>query len=178
MTVKISCDIKSIRFSSNVDEKLNILSRKLGRTKKELFAQMVDYFYRTKKDPIDLNDEMLKKEITSGISKIISFYKQQENDLLIPQFETVNNLEITINTLTENQEHTMEKLKRISDENQSIYININQIQKRIQDKKELKSKFMMILDSYIASRNSLGWNASAKSRDEIKRIAVDSIFEL
>lgn len=178
MTVKISCDIKSIRFSSNVDEKLNILSRKLGRTKKELFAQMVDYFYRTKKDPIDLNDEMLKKEITSGISKIISFYRQQENDLLIPQFETVNNLDITINTLIENHEQTLEKLKQISNENQSISININQIQKRIQDKKELKSRFRIILESYISSRDSLGWNASAKSRDEIKRIALNSLFDL
>ena len=178
MTVKISCDIKSIRFSSNVDEKLNILSRKLGRTKKELFAQMVDYFYRTKKDPIDLNDEMLKKEITSGISKIISFYKLQENDLLIPQFETVNNLDITINTLIESHEQTLEKLKQISNENQSISININQIQKRIQDKKELKSRFRIILDSYISSRDSLGWNASAKSRDEIKIIALNSLFDL
>lgn len=178
MTVKISCDIKSIRFSSNVDEKLNILSRKLGRTKKELFAQMVDYFYRTKKDPIDLNDEMLKKEITSGISKIISFYRQQENDLLIPQFETVNNLDITINTLIENHEQTLDKLSRISGENQSISINLNQFQKRVQDKIELKSKFRNILDIYISSRDSLGWNSSAKSKDEIKRIAVDSLFDL
>ena len=178
MTVKISCDIKSIRFSSKVDDKLIFLSRKYGRSKKELFAQMVDYFYRTKKDPIDINDEMLKKEITSGISKIISFYKQQENDLLIPQFETVNNLEVTINTLIENQEQTQDKLSQILGENQSISINLNRFQKKVQDKIELKSKFRNILDTYISSRDSLGWNASAKSKDEIKRIAVDSLFDL
>lgn len=178
MKESTNLDVKSIRFSIKVDEKMNQLSLKLGRSKKELFAQMVDYFYRTKKDPIDLNDEMLKKEITSGISKIISFYRQQENDLLIPQFETVNNLDITINTLIENHEQTLEKLKQISNENQSISININQIQKRIQDKKELKSRFRIILESYISSRDSLGWNASAKSRDEIKRIALNSLFDL
>mgnify|MGYP003574963170 CR=1 FL=1 len=178
MKESTNLDVKSIRFSIKVDEKMNQLSLKLGRSKKELFAQMVDYFYRTKKDPIDLNDEMLKKEITSGISKIISFYRQQENDLLIPQFETVNNLDITINTLIENHEQTLDKLSRISGENQSISINLNQFQKRVQDKKELKSRFRIILESYIASRDSLGWNASAKSRDEIKRIALDSLFDL
>ena len=130
MTLKISSDIKSIRFSTSVDEKLNILSRKLGRSKKQVLAQMVDYFYSTKKDPIDLNDEMLKKEITSGISKIISFYRQQENDLLVPQYETVSNLESKIDSLIETHGPTLEKLNRLSNEQQSISHNLKQFEYR------------------------------------------------
>lgn len=178
MTLKISSDIKSIRFSSSVDEKLNILSGKLGRSKKQVFAQMVDYFYRTKKDPIDLNDEMLKKEITSGISKIISFYRQQENDLLVPQYETVSNLESKIDSLIETHAPTLEKLNRLSNEQQSISLNLKQFEYRFHDRKELKSKFRLILDNYITSRDSLGWNASSKSKEEIKKNALDSIFDL
>jgi predicted RNA-binding protein YlxR (DUF448 family) len=56
----------------------------LGRSKQELFGQMVDYFYKSKKDPGDLNDELLKKELGQGINRIISFIKTQEKEALTP----------------------------------------------------------------------------------------------
>ena len=143
MEIKITSDIKSMRFSTQVDEKLTRLSLKLGRTKKQLFSQMVDYFYRTKKDPTDLNDEMLKKEITAGISKIVSFYKQQENDLLIPQFETVNNMEISIHNFLDNSEHTSEKLNQLAFEQQAVIRSLSQLQSNILDKKDLKFQFSL-----------------------------------
>jgi hypothetical protein len=45
---------------------------------------MVDYFYRSKKDPADTGDEMLKKELSAGINRILSFIRQQEKDFLLP----------------------------------------------------------------------------------------------
>ncbi len=75
---------KSVRFSADTDKKFSSLAEKLGRSKQELFAQMVDYFYKSKKDPIDLSDELLKKELSNGINRIISFIKTQEKDTLIP----------------------------------------------------------------------------------------------
>jgi len=69
--VRIDENKKSVRFPEAVDERLTLLARKLGRTKRELFMQMVDYFYKSKKDPADLNDEVLKKELSSGISRIL-----------------------------------------------------------------------------------------------------------
>src|SRR5690606_31253613 len=62
---------KSVRFTEAVDGRLTLLARKLGRTKRELFMQMVDYFYKSKKDPADLNDEVLKKELSNGINRIL-----------------------------------------------------------------------------------------------------------
>lgn len=52
---------KSVSFPKEIDDRLALLSRKLGRTKRLLVMQMVDYFYKSKKDPADLNDEVLKK---------------------------------------------------------------------------------------------------------------------
>jgi len=75
---------KSVRFSSETDRKFTALAAKTGRSKQELFALMVDYFYKSKKDPADLNDEMLKKEISQGINRIIAFMKTQEKDALAP----------------------------------------------------------------------------------------------
>ena len=75
---------KSVRFGGDTDLKFSKLSEKLGRSKQELFGQMVDYFYKSQKDPGDLNDEMLKKELGQGINRIISFIKTQEKEALTP----------------------------------------------------------------------------------------------
>lgn len=75
---------KSVRFNSDTDLKFSKLSEKLGRSKQELFGQMVDYFYKSKKDPGDLNDELLKKELGQGINRIIAFIKTQEKEALTP----------------------------------------------------------------------------------------------
>jgi hypothetical protein len=75
---------KSVRFGTDTDLKFSKLAEKLGRSKQELFGQMVDYFYKSKKDPTDLNDELLKKELGQGINRIISFIKTQEKEALTP----------------------------------------------------------------------------------------------
>jgi hypothetical protein len=75
---------KSVRFTDTTDEKFGKVADKLGRSKQDLLADMVDYFYKSKKDPADLSDELLKKELGQGINRIISFIKVQEKDILAP----------------------------------------------------------------------------------------------
>jgi len=77
---------KSVRFTEATDEKFGKIAEKLGRSKQDLLAEMVDYFYKSKKDPADLSDELLKKELGQGINRIISFIKVQEKDVLAPMF--------------------------------------------------------------------------------------------
>ena len=79
-------DTNSIRYPREVDVKMEKLVQQLRRSKKDLFCQMVDYFYRSKKDPSDPGDELLKRELSSGINRILSFIKQQEKDFLLPLF--------------------------------------------------------------------------------------------
>lgn len=87
---------KSVRFDSDTDLKFSKLSEKLGRSKQELFGQMVDYFYKSKKDPADLNDELLKKELGQGINRIISFIKTQEKEALSPMLADLAQLQRTL----------------------------------------------------------------------------------
>ncbi|ULT40712.1 hypothetical protein KRR40_39125 [Niabella defluvii] len=42
-------DTNSIRYPREVDVKMEKLAQQLRRSKKDLFCQMVDYFYRSKK---------------------------------------------------------------------------------------------------------------------------------
>src|SRR3546814_9814787 len=113
-------NVKSVRYPLAVDQKFEKVALKLGRTKRQIFIQMVDYFYKSKKDPADLNDEVLKKELSSGIHRIISFIRQQENELLVPIYSEVQELNATTRQharlLERSEEHTSElkSLMRIS----------------------------------------------------------------
>lgn len=90
---------KSVRFDSDTDLKFSKLNEKLGRSKQELFGQMVDYFYKSKKDPADLNDELLKKELGQGINRIIAFIKTQEKEALTPILADGRELQRNLNFL-------------------------------------------------------------------------------
>lgn len=94
---------KSVRFDSDTDLKFSKLSEKLGRSKQELFGQMVDYFYKSKKDPTDLNDELLKKELGQGINRIISFIKTQEKEALSPMLADLAQLQRGLAQLSHQQ---------------------------------------------------------------------------
>ncbi len=80
---------KSVRFSRDTDRKFSQIAEKLGRSKQDVFAQMVDYFYKSKKDPSDLSDEVLKKELSKGISRIQNDITELEEEHLTLILEEV-----------------------------------------------------------------------------------------
>ncbi|HEY0244603.1 MAG TPA: BfmA/BtgA family mobilization protein, partial [Mucilaginibacter sp.] len=75
---------KTVKYTEETDEKLQKLADQAGRTKREFFIQMVEYFYRTKKDPRDINDELLKKTLAKNHDTYIRFIRAQEEKVLIP----------------------------------------------------------------------------------------------
>jgi hypothetical protein len=56
-------NVKSVRYPETVDQKFEKIAIKLGRAKRLVFIQMVDYFYKSKKVPVDLNDELLNHNV-------------------------------------------------------------------------------------------------------------------
>lgn len=76
--------LRTVKYSASDAIKFEKVALKLGRSKRLVFTQMVDYFYRSKKDPTDLNDELLKNTILKGQKEYIGFIKTQEAELLIP----------------------------------------------------------------------------------------------
>jgi len=165
---------KSVRFSKEVDVKLIFLSRKLGRTKRDIIVQMVDYFYRSKKDPTDLNDELLKRELSSGVSRILAFIRKQESDLLAPMFRLLDEssnllkLDVTLsNKIVENQS----KLGALSNEHKNKLISQEKLLEQLilgqSSRQQLKKDFREILEYYINHRESLGWPVSIQKKDEL-----------
>ncbi|QEM15757.1 hypothetical protein DIU38_006305 [Mucilaginibacter sp. P4] len=162
-------NVRSVRYPILVDQKFEKIALKLGRTKRQVFIQMVDYFYKSKKDPIDLNDELLKNALMKNHQQYIGFIKSQENMLLIPMktemdrvsvsqgqiIERFNTQILKANTDLLNNQHTQDgKLNAIG-------IIMDTMQKGLKSKEALKSQFLHILDGYIRSRDAFGMMTSA-----------------
>lgn len=176
---------KSVRFPKEIDERLTLLSRKLGRTKRMLVMQMVDYFYKSKKDPADLNDEVLKKELSSGVNRILSFIRKQEGDLLVPVYSMLDELTAMVKLMGSITKTIAERqLKGNSALGESLaHIKLmdSYLKKLIAalgEKETLKSNFRKILEHYIAQRETLGWPVSAAKKEELAKQVRNAVDKL
>ena len=178
-------DTNSIRYPAAVDEKLGKLAQIFKRSKKELFGQMVDYFYRSKKDPEDWGDEALKKELSSGISRILSFIRQQEKDFLLPVFTDAGILKTSATRHTEFLEaiarlllEETERTKAITERNEKVLSGIKFLVSRQADKETLKQKFSEVLEYYIAQREEMGWMKTTVKKEELVEHVRQSLENL
>lgn len=176
---------KSVRYPVATDQKLESLALKLGRTKKLVIVQMVDYFYRSKKDPNDFGDELLKKELVGGNNRLIAFIKRQESDFLLPIF-TESGVLTTIA-----KQHTIyfnnisgylmtegKKTTQLSSQMAIMEKDMAKIQSQMKEKVMLKSSFKKILDYYINQRETLGWPTSAIKKEELQNHVRQSLENL
>ncbi|MDQ6527659.1 BfmA/BtgA family mobilization protein [Flavobacterium sp. LHD-85] len=167
-------DTNSIRYPKETDDKIEKMAKALKRSKKELFCQMADYFYRSKKDPADPGDEMLKRELSSGISRILSFIRQQEKDFLLPLFTDIGNLK-TISSmqieilegigrdLLSESEKTAVLVKR----SEQLINGIKHLLSKQKEKEMLKEQFSQLLDYYINQREEMGWTTAGTKKEEL-----------
>lgn len=176
---------KSVRYPVTTDIKLEKIALKLGRTKKTTVIQMVEYFYRSKKDPLDLNDELLKKELVNGNNRIIGFFKTQEKDFLLPIFSDAGTL------VTIAKQHTLyfkevgiylkqdvENAKTITERMTALERGVARTQTHLEDKALLKSRFRQILEYYITQRESLGWTTANVKKEELQAHVRHSLENL
>lgn len=168
---------KSIRFPVNVHEKLLKLALKLGKSQVQLFTEMVEYFYRTKKDPTDINDDLLKNTLFKNHDTYIRFIRAQEDALLIPiknnvdrmignQRELISYFNSQVlqanKTIQRSQDEQVKNLKEVVD-------SIQVLKSKAEDKEKLKVKFLHILNTYIKARENLGTFTGNREKDELAK---------
>lgn len=156
-------NIKNLRFPVETDSQLIKLSEKFGRTKLDLFKQMVDYFYRTKKDPLDSSDELLQRTVSKNHQNLTGFIKTQEKELLIP-------MRVEIDRMIGSQKKILDCFNtQILEHNQQSQKQQTEILKQfgqlLQSKEVLKAKFSFILDSYAKARDLSG----TRDKDDLIR---------
>jgi len=177
---------KTLRFSDDTGEKLGKLAEKFGRGKQVFFEQMVEYFHRTKKDPIDINDEILKNTLVKNHDTYIRFIRAQEEKILIPVKTEVDRMvqsQIKIldcfngqvlkanKDLLNNQQAQIEKLT----ETDKL---LKAITEKQETKESLKLKFLYILNSYNKARENFGFATSAKEKEELLLMTRQQITKL
>jgi hypothetical protein len=170
---------KSIRFPLAIHDKLLKLCERLGRNQSEVFIQMVEYFYRTKKDPADINDELLKTTLFKNHDNYIRFIKAQENTLLIPiKTEVDRMIQSQIKIIDFFNMHVLKANKDILSGQQAQGQSIDNLLKIISDKldtkESLKLKFLFILNHY----SKVNSNASAKEKEIILQETKQHISKL
>lgn len=166
---------KTIRFPEETASRLLKIADKLGRTKVRIFIQMVDYFYHTKKDPADLNDDALRTSILKGNQHLAGFIKTQEQSLLIPirqDAERMVNSQRKILEWLSTEEAAHHKASAEAQQQCTQRLNdidqlVKQIRNHLQTKEQLKFQFSFILDSYIRAREQFGLMTSAREKDEL-----------
>lgn len=176
---------KSLRFPVATHEKLIKLCEKMGRNQVELFVSMVDYFYRTKKDPLDINDELLKTALAKNHDTYVRFIRTQENTLLIPVKENVDKMianqreivryfnEQILNsnkTILKNQDEQLSQSEKTEELLQAIY-------GRLDNKEKLKTKFLYILNGYIRLREEIG-TFKNREKEELAENARKQVADL
>jgi hypothetical protein len=168
-------NIRSVRYPIVVDQKFEKIALKLGRTKRQVFIQMVDYFYKSKKDPMDLNDEMLKNTLMKNHQQYIGFIKTQENMLLVPMKALLDRIgesqrQVIDRFNTEVLEHNVEVLNN-QHEQAEVFLQIRQLMEAIltsqKSKDALKAQFLSILEGYVRSREAFSLMTSSKEKDEL-----------
>ena len=136
-----------------------------------LFEKMVDYFHRTKKDPSDINDELLKNSFAKSHKTYTSFIKTQEQLLLIPMKEAmekmISNQKEIVKYFNEQVIHANKTILKNQQE-QHTKLNDTEILliKAIDGKEKLKANFLQILNSYIRNRGELG-SFKAREKEEL-----------
>jgi hypothetical protein len=140
---------KSIRFPVGTHEKMVKLCEKLGRNQVEVFIAMVDYFYRTKKDPADINDELLKNALAKNHNTYIRFIRSQEDNLLIPVKESVDKMIVNQREIVRYFNEQVLNANQTILKNQEAYeTHLQAISQSLDSKEKLKVKFLYILNAY------------------------------
>jgi len=176
-------NVKSVRYPEVTDQKFEKIALKLGRTKRQVFIQMVDYFYKSKKDPMDLNDELLKNTLLKNHQQYIGFIKTQENMLLVPmkilmdkigesQLQIINRFNTEVLTHNVDVLNNQHALASMFGEIGRLMDAILQSQK---NKETLKAQFISILDVYIKSREAFTMMTSGREKEELVAVTKEQV---
>lgn len=181
---------KTVRFTEDTNTKFSKLALKIGRDKRVVFEQMVDYFYKSKKDPLDLNDELLKNTLLKQHLQYIGFIKTQENELLIPTKREVERMVTALRKVLEafnndvlRQNEAQLKVIQVIANNQDTQVKkfaqtdqfMRDVVARMDTKEQLKTKFLYILDNYSKIRETFGITTPAVKKTELMQTTINQI---
>lgn len=166
--------LRSIKYSEAEGLKLDKIALKLGRPKRQVFLQTIDYFYRTKKDPRDINDDLLKNTLLKQHREHIGFIKTQENDLLIPTKREVDRMIEAQRKVINGFNGLLKQNELIptlmDKQNRYLYqleIHYKAIAVQLSEREQLKRLFLNIFEGYAMARDNVSSIGSRKEKEQL-----------
>jgi hypothetical protein len=174
---------KTLRFSVETDEKLGKLAQKFGLSKFQFFNRMVEYFHHTKKDPADINDEVLKNALVKNHDTYIRFIRAQEEKLLIPiktevdrmigsQLKIIDRFNEQVLKANKDLLAGQDRQQQHNTETEKLLI---MLMEKLDSKENLKLKFRYILDYYYSKAAQ---SASTREKETLLQEARQQISRL
>jgi len=170
---------RTVKYSVEVDAKLQKLANGAGCSKRDFFILMVEYFYRTKKDPKDVNDELLKRTLSKNHDTYIRFIKTQEEKILIPlkvEFDRMVASQIKIIDSFNSQVLKANRDILSGQQSQTVQTEkaLRLITEKLDTKDVLKQKFLYILNYFYKA----SLNASTREKETLLHEAINHISKL
>ncbi|MBL7711069.1 MAG: hypothetical protein JNL13_01330 [Chitinophagaceae bacterium] len=167
--------VNTIKYPASLDTKLDTIKRNLGLSSRELLERMVDYFHRTKKDPRDVNDELLKNTLLKNHRAYTGFIKAQEQLLLVPIKEAMDKL------MANQREIVRYFNEQVIGANKQILKQQAQLERKmleaVEGREKLKADFLQLLGSYIQRREELG-AFKGRDRELLAEETMDKVKKL
>lgn len=146
--------MNTIKYPASLDARLEPLKNRLGLSSRELLVRMVDYFHRTKKDPADINDELLKHTLLKNHKAYTGFIMAQEKLILVPIKEAMDKL------MANQREIVRYFNEQVIGANRQLLKNQQQLEQKMLEavagREKLKATFLELLSAYIERREELG----------------------
>lgn len=170
---------RTVKYSVETDAKLQKLADGAGCSKRDFFILMVEYFYRTKKDPKDINDELLKRALSKNHDTYIRFIRAQEEKILIPlkvEFDRMVASQIKIIDSFNSQVLKANRDILSGQHSQATQTDkvLRLITEKLDAKKSLKQKFLYILNYF----HKATLNASTREKETLLQEAINHISKL
>jgi len=139
----------------------------------------VEYFSRTKKDPADVNDELLKNTLVKNHETYIRFIRAQEEKILIPVKTEVDRMIASQIKIIDSFNNQVLKANRdiLSGQSQNTAETnglLKTLTDKLDNKESLKIKFLYILDYY----SKAVINASPKEMEKLLQETRQHIAKL
>ena len=170
---------RTVKYSVETDAKLQKLADTAGCSKRDYFMLMVEYFYRTKKDPKDINDEQLRRTLSKNHDTYIRFIRAQEEKILIPlkvEFDRMVASQIKIIDSFNSQVLKANRDILSGQQSQAMQTEkaLRLITEKLDTKESLKNKFLYVLNYFYKA----SLNASSREKETLLQEAISHITKL
>lgn len=174
---------KLVKISLEAHHTLTVLAAKKQRSLKDYVEQTINYFHMLGLDPKEIDSESIRAEIKKLDTRIVSFFRTQEKQMIQPLLEE---LSIISKTIIENIKVAPDKkdfaalskgvgtsVQALIESHKSLSGKVGEV--RLRELSEIKQKARKLFNDYLEEVENKGTLASRKPIDDKYKKLLEAI---